>query len=187
MKRLARLLTVVITGGLTLGLSGSALAVTIPPALLTPTECSGITFAKTIVGGDSQAIVGTAGNDLIFARSANSVDGLGGNDCIVVNAVNTVNGGNGNDVIVLKGWGNLVNAGAGADKVYDKSTGGQDIRGNEGNDYLSGAGSSTVDGGDGSDECYKGTTGQIKNCELPIAAPVTPTIPWWVTMWGSGL
>lgn len=184
MKRLIRILAVVMTGGLTLGLSGSALAVTSPS---TPTECSGMTFTKTIVAGDAEAVVGTPGNDLIFAGSSNSVDGLGGDDCIVVNAVNTVNGGNGNDVIVVKGWGNLVNAGAGADKVYDKSSGGQDIRGNDGNDYLSGAGNSTVDGGAGTDTCYKGTNGQIKNCELPVAAPVAPTVPWWVTMWGQWL
>jgi len=186
MKRLARVLAVVVTGGLTLGLSSTAFAVTTPP---TPTECSGMTFTntKTIVAGDAQAVVGTAGNDLIFAGSASSVNGFGGDDCIVVNAVNNVNGGDGNDVIVVNGWGNLVNAGAGNDKVYDKSPGGQDIRGNDGNDYLSGAGSSTVNGGAGTDECYKGTNGQIKNCELPVSAPAATPVPWWVTMWGQWL
>lgn len=180
MKKFKKGSMFLLSGGITLLFSGSVAMAVVPSA---PGECAGITFANTVVETDAKAVVGTAGNDLIFAGSANSVDGLGGDDCIVVNAVNSVNGGEGNDVIVLSGWGNRVTAGNGNDKVYDKNAGGQDIRGNDGNDYLSGTGSTRVDGGTGTDECFKGANGQIKNCELPVAAPVVTPTPWWMTMW----
>ncbi len=176
MKKFIQLIA--LSAGLVFGLSGAAVAAPVKPA-----ECTG-TYTKTIEGGSASAIAGTAGNDLIFAGDSNSIDGKGGNDCIVAGAVNAIEGNGGDDVIILKGWGNTTNAGAGNDKVYDKSPGGQQINGNGGNDYLSGSGNSTVNGGAGNDECYKGTNGTISNCELPVAPAVAVDVPWWVTLWG---
>lgn len=107
-----------------------------------PEECSEIEgLGDPIIGTDkSEKIIGTDGNDLIFALGgSDKVLGKKGHDCIV--------GGDGHDTLYGQDGNDVILGGEGSDS----------LRGNDGKDYLyGGPGSDSLKGGNGNDFLYGG-------------------------------
>jgi hypothetical protein len=109
-----------------------------------PPECSGMTFATTVVGTDGDDVMTAAnGGSLIF--------GSGGND--------TIEGGNGKDCLVGGDGDDSLDGGGGADVLL----------GGRGNDTIEGGnGSDVLVGGDDVDDCDGGNgADEIAGCEEP--------------------
>jgi Ca2+-binding RTX toxin-like protein len=110
-----------------------------------------VTLAKVVDGGNGDdAMVGTAGNDVIGTGNGNDTVNSGdGND--------TVAGGNGNDIL-RSGNGNSVLDGAKGDDVLVAGNGNNVLTGGDGNDSLTvGNGNNDVSGGNGDDIFHFGT------------------------------
>ncbi|HYX34248.1 MAG TPA: calcium-binding protein [Oligoflexus sp.] len=155
-------------------------------------------YGDKYVKGD--VILGSSGNDLIYARSADIVCGGDGDDLIY--GSNTDDSGN-----VA-----IINGGRGSDKIYGSRYGGDIINGGEGDDWITGANSSVpfsspliqyrtvidggpgndrisasrygnteIDGGEGIDSCSSGgfEAGPVAliNCEAPTPVVTLPSIP----------
>jgi Ca2+-binding RTX toxin-like protein len=102
----------------------------------------------------SKALVGTSGNDLIFARGGDDeVNGQGGDDVIC--------GGSGND---------FLEGGDGADTIRGER-GKDELKGQAGNDTLTGGGGNdVVNGGADTDGCTDSDGTTFKNCEIVTLA-----------------
>jgi Ca2+-binding RTX toxin-like protein len=140
-----------------------------------------------------QTFHGTSGNDVIVIRpssfTSHDVDGRGGNDRICDRAENAgsggeIRGGDGNDRLIADirkavygGPGDdlakgsfaseIVDGGAGHDKLYGREGSGDAIFGRRGNDYLDGGSDGGfLDGGPGTDTCVnEGVGGTETSCE----------------------
>ena len=112
----------------------------------------------------SEVIVGSAGNDLIYAQGGDdTVYGDGGNDIIYGGyGIDRLYGGAGNDVIYGGDNPDLIDGGAGDDILFGESSGsdinGADqIIGGSGNDYIDGGiGIDKLSGGSGDDHILGG-------------------------------
>lgn len=134
--------------------------ITIGIAVATPSDCSAIPFTGIPIFGTARAerLVGTSGNDLIFAfEGGDLVRGLGGDDCIVGGpGGDSLQGGDGDDVIFGNEGGDSLQGGAGADRLFGGDDG-DGLQGDDGNDYAEGnAGSDGLSGGAGNDTLIGG-------------------------------
>jgi uncharacterized repeat protein (TIGR01451 family) len=127
----------------------------------TTTTTIGVGAAVCTITGtnQSEAINGTAGDDVICGGNGrDTINGLGGNDIILgQNGKDTLNGGDGNDTVM----------GGNAKDVVVGGTGIDALRGGNGADRLNaqdGAAGDSIDGGNGPDTCLI-DVGDVKvNC-----------------------
>lgn len=125
-----------------------------------PLECEGMELTNIINGtNNSDSIIGTNGNDLIFALAgADNVYGGGGNDCIVGgNGSDSLFGGNGNDVLLGGNGTDSLSGGNDNDALYGED-GNDSLNGGNGNDEMwGGANIDSLSGGNGTDMERGGT------------------------------
>jgi Ca2+-binding RTX toxin-like protein len=149
-------------------------------------------YADNTLSGH-QTFLGTSGPDVIVIRAgsytSHDVDGRGGNDRICDKANDAgdggeIRGGDGNDRLIANirkaiygGAGDdlakgsfaseIVDGGAGHDRLYGRFGSGDNIYGRGGNDYLNGGSDGGfLDGGPGTDTCVnEGVGGSRTRCE----------------------
>lgn len=129
-------------------------------AIAVPADCNAITFTGQPIFGTQRAerLVGTPGNDLIFAfEGSDVVRGGGGDDCIVGGpGSDSLQGEGGNDIIFGNEGSDSLQGGAGADRLFG-GDGSDSLQGGDGNDYAEGnAGSDGLSGGAGNDTLIGG-------------------------------
>jgi Ca2+-binding RTX toxin-like protein len=150
------------------------------------------TFTDNTLEGH-QTFRGTSGNDVIVIRrgsfTSHDVEGRGGNDRICdraddAGAGGDIRGGDGNDRLIADirkaifgGAGDdlakgtvaseIVDGGAGHDRLFGRQGSGDDILGRRGNDFLDGGSDGGfLNGGPGTDTCVnEGAGGTTTNCE----------------------
>jgi VCBS repeat-containing protein len=114
-----------------------------------------------IVGSDvavGEALVGGAGNDVIFANAGNDIiSGGAGDDTLKGGDGNdTINGGASTDPTIAGSGDDVIYGGAGNDIIHG-GDGDDIIEGGEGDDIIyGGAGDDTIYGGEGADQLYGG-------------------------------
>lgn len=129
-------------------------------AIAVPEDCSAITFSGLPIFGTTRGerLVGTSGNDLIFAfEGGDVVRGGGGDDCIIGGpGGDSLQGEGGSDIIFGNEGGDSLQGGAGDDRLFGGDSS-DSVQGGAGNDYAEGnAGSDGLTGGAGNDTLIGG-------------------------------
>ena len=120
----------------------------------------------------SHDVNGRAGNDRICdkangAGSGGEIRGGDGHDRLIANIRKAMYGQDGDDVVKGSFASEIVDGGAGHDKLYGRAGSGDGIYGRGGNDYLNGGSDGGfLDGGPGTDTCVnEGVGGSRTSCE----------------------
>jgi Ca2+-binding RTX toxin-like protein len=142
-----------------------------------PVAAFAVTPVTYTCGGRTATLVGTPGNDVLFARrSGEVIVGLEGNDTISATRLTGASsyviicGNQGNDNIYGSDGPDQLYGGQGDDKMYGR--GGSDyMEGKKGDDFIDGnAGSDIQFGNEGNDELYSSQTTQYGPCGIGFDA-----------------